>query len=403
MENENLNLHYNDKSSSQHNFGKYIDSWFIISVIVTVILIIILAWSLISSYNTVRSFEERELVLERYSSDLMLAITHLETSARLAASTGNLTWQDNYQQHKDNLMKTLDNIKNLLATPDFTEEANIITDNLNTVQEIEAEAFALISEGRREEAAELLRGWNYVNNQRELETTLESLTANIQEQIQGEVIAARNQTGILLAIVFAAFIILIISWTVSLQNIKDNYNKRREKEKEITYLSYHDSLTELYNRRYFMKVGEKIIKELTPQRENLTLMMIDIDHFKKVNDTYGHAGGDVVLQKLAVLLKNNIRNSDIPARLGGEEFGVLLPGASLESAREISERLRKSIEDNPTEFEGQKISITISIGLAEYQKDIPGIDELLQNADEALYQAKESGRNCIICCQNLAT
>ncbi len=403
MENENLNLHYNDKSSSQHNYGKYIDSWFIISVIVTVILIIILAWSLISSYNTVRSFEERELVLERYSSDLMLAITHLETSARLAASTGNLTWQDNYQQHKDNLMKTLDNIKNLLATPDFTEEANIITDNLNTVQEIEAEAFALISEGRREEAAELLRGWNYVNNQRELETTLESLTANIQEQIQGEVIAARNQTGILLAIVFAAFIILIISWTVSLQNIKDNYNKRREKEKEITYLSYHDSLTELYNRRYFMKVGEKIIKELTPQRENLTLMMIDIDHFKKVNDTYGHAGGDVVLQKLAVLLKNNIRNSDIPARLGGEEFGVLLPGASLESAREISERLRKSIEDNPTEFEGQKISITISIGLAEYQKDIPGIDELLQNADEALYQAKESGRNCIICCQNLAT
>ena len=127
--------------------------------------------------------------------------------------------------------------------------------------------------------------------------------------------------------------------------------------------------------------------------------MIDIDFFKKVNDTYGHASGDEVLRTAASVIKAQLRESDIPARYGGEEFAVLLPFTKLEEAKMVAERLRKAVENKKidiskinTESPQKNISVTISLGVAEYNNG-DSEDILLQNADKALYKAKESGRN----------
>ena len=158
-----------------------------------------------------------------------------------------------------------------------------------------------------------------------------------------------------------------------------------------------DALTNLNNRRQFeTRLGQEIA---IAKRQNhpLCAMMIDIDFFKRVNDTYGHAAGDEVLRTVAGIIKDALRESDIPARYGGEEFAVLLPYTKLEEAQLVGERLRKAVEDslitiNQDSEEKQTIKVTISMGLAEYNNVETG-EVLFERADKALYEAKTSGRN----------
>ena len=158
-----------------------------------------------------------------------------------------------------------------------------------------------------------------------------------------------------------------------------------------------DALTNLNNRRQFeTRLGQEI--SITKrQGKPLCAMMIDIDFFKSVNDTYGHAAGDEVLRTVAGIIKQALRESDIPARYGGEEFAVLLPFTHLDEAKIVGERLRKSVETTPitinqeTEDEKQ-INVTISMGLAEFNTQESG-EALFERADKALYEAKTNGRN----------
>lgn len=158
-----------------------------------------------------------------------------------------------------------------------------------------------------------------------------------------------------------------------------------------------DALTNLNNRRQFeTRLGQEIA---IAKRQNhpLCAMMIDIDFFKRVNDTYGHAAGDEVLRTVAGIIKDALRESDIPARYGGEEFAVLLPYTKIEEAALVGERLRKAVEDslitiNQDNEERQNIKVTISMGLAEYDKVETG-EALFERADKALYEAKTGGRN----------
>lgn len=153
-----------------------------------------------------------------------------------------------------------------------------------------------------------------------------------------------------------------------------------------------DALTNLNNRRQFeTRLGQEI--SITKRQNNpLCAMMIDIDFFKKVNDTYGHAAGDEVLRTVASIIKQELRESDIPARYGGEEFAVLLPFTKIEEAQIVGERLRKAVEAHPVNVEGVEIAVTISMGLAEYNREESG-EELFERADKALYEAKKNGRN----------
>ena len=171
----------------------------------------------------------------------------------------------------------------------------------------------------------------------------------------------------------------------------------------LKYIGLTDSLTGVYNRRY---VDRRLIEEISRARRQdypISFMYIDIDHFKRVNDTVGHQGGDDVLREVANRIKNELRLSDALARFGGEEFVVLLINADLESAAFVSERIRAGIAASMIDLSGGvKVSITASVGVASLSQTAAGgavevqAQELIAHADEALYQAKEGGRNRVI-------
>ncbi|MCG6535875.1 MAG: sensor domain-containing diguanylate cyclase [Syntrophales bacterium LBB04] len=152
-----------------------------------------------------------------------------------------------------------------------------------------------------------------------------------------------------------------------------------------------DELTKLYIRRFFKLKLESEFRRAERYGHQLTLAMCDVDHFKKVNDTYGHQTGDMVLQTIANLLKDSVREVDIPARFGGEEFVVILPETSVEGGWIFGERVRETVAGSKAA--GWPCQITISIGLATYPDDADSIQTLIDRADAALYEAKHKGRN----------
>lgn len=168
-------------------------------------------------------------------------------------------------------------------------------------------------------------------------------------------------------------------------------NRANTYSKVLQYATL-DALTNLNNRRQFETRLKQEIAITKRQNNPLCAMMIDIDFFKKVNDTYGHASGDEVLRTVASVIKAQLRESDIPARYGGEEFAVLLPYTHIEEAKIVGERLRKAVEETSVQLDNLSINVTISMGLAEFHSDESG-EELFKKADSALYEAKESGRN----------
>jgi len=165
-----------------------------------------------------------------------------------------------------------------------------------------------------------------------------------------------------------------------------------DKEK-LERLATFDSLTGLYNRRAILSKLYELINLANRYKEDFSLSMLDIDHFKRVNDSYGHLTGDEVLEKIATLIRRNVRDTDIVGRYGGEEFIIILPKTNLSSSWVVAERLRTIIEKaEMKDSAGNLFAITVSQGLAEWER---GEDtySLISRADEALYKAKEKGRN----------
>ncbi|MBI2092997.1 MAG: diguanylate cyclase, partial [Deltaproteobacteria bacterium] len=164
-------------------------------------------------------------------------------------------------------------------------------------------------------------------------------------------------------------------------------------------LSIKDELTGLYNRRHFQTVLQIEWKRAVRFHRSLSLLMIDADHFKKYNDTFGHLQGDKVLREMANLLRKNVREIDTVARFGGEEFIILLPDTDKKGSVAVGEKLRKIIEAYRfIDTSGTTVSpITISVGIASYPDDVRELDDLIDHADIALYDAKDAGRNRVVC------
>lgn len=168
---------------------------------------------------------------------------------------------------------------------------------------------------------------------------------------------------------------------------------RKAMEQELMRLATTDSLTGLPNRRHFMEKLEYELARIKRFGKPACLLMLDLDHFKRVNDTYGHAAGDAVLRHFATLSQSSLREIDLIGRLGGEEFGVLLPGTDMAGALELAERLRLAVAAAPVQVEEDAIPVTVSVGVAAFHPADPHPDDILARADVALYKAKESGRN----------
>jgi len=156
-----------------------------------------------------------------------------------------------------------------------------------------------------------------------------------------------------------------------------------------------DRKTELYNHSFFMKRLEEELARLKRYKSRTSMLMIDIDHFKKFNDTYGHLAGDYVLKEVALAIRETIRLEDIAARFGGEEFAVLLIQCDPEKGLQIGERVREAVSGRKVAYGGQDLSVTVSIGVAHAATDhqVPDSASLINCADKALYSAKGKGRN----------
>ncbi|MAL95571.1 MAG: hypothetical protein CME40_10885 [Haliea sp.] len=170
------------------------------------------------------------------------------------------------------------------------------------------------------------------------------------------------------------------------------YRRQRKLTELLRQESRTDHLTAIPNRRCFFEVLDNAVAVASRYQQPLSVLAMDIDHFKRVNDRYGHGGGDRVLVRVAGVLRDELRKADLVGRLGGEEFGVLLPMTPLPAAEAIAERLRQTVER--LEFGGMYpgLGVTCSIGVAEHRAGDGG-DALLLAADQALYQAKSEGRN----------
>jgi len=170
--------------------------------------------------------------------------------------------------------------------------------------------------------------------------------------------------------------------------------KHFQRFRSIKNIAIYDTLTDLYNRRYFEErlglEGQKAFSGST----SLSLVMVDIDHFKRVNDTFGHTEGDRVLKEISSILKASVRKKDTVARYGGEEFILILPEANLEDSYQIAERIRRLVENAPFEIGNVRLTLTVSLGISNFPTHQPeSKEDLIEMADQALYDAKRSGRN----------
>ena len=187
------------------------------------------------------------------------------------------------------------------------------------------------------------------------------------------------------------------------RNIDEIYAKNKlltQMNERLQEQSITDSLTEVNNRRYFDEKIKEIYQNCISDGEEMGILMFDLDHFKRINDTYGHQYGDFILKEIANLISLRIKRSDVFSRYGGEEFIAALIDCNMENSKKIAESIRKQIESYPFMNNDEQIKITISIGVSHFNSQdynelhtYPPIETLIQNADKALYKAKKSGRN----------
>jgi len=183
---------------------------------------------------------------------------------------------------------------------------------------------------------------------------------------------------------------------VCIQGVARDVTERKRMEDQLTALSRTDSLTETYNRRYFLDKCAAVIELMQRYRHPASMMMMDLDHFKQINDTYGHHIGDLALIAFTMACRREIRESDILGRLGGEEFGLMLPETTLQNAQALAERIRTATSAIAIPFGEQTIHITVSIGLVELKNEDVLLDFVMRRADKAMYQAKQRGRNQVV-------
>jgi diguanylate cyclase (GGDEF)-like protein len=224
--------------------------------------------------------------------------------------------------------------------------------------------------------------FEYELSQRSLEI---ANTENALLASEAETAKEEAKTGVVLVIFSTSALIVVFIWLYRTNRIK----------KKFKLLAEIDSLTGISNRHKFYQSAIDAIDFCRKNIQPVSMVIMDLDHFKSINDTYGHTTGDVVLKMVATVLKTECRKNDIVGRLGGEEFGIILPGCSGKKAVEIANDLRKKIAQIDTTESGYTIPVTASFGIAEGTDISVDYDALFRQADNALYRSKNEGRNCV--------
>ena len=178
-------------------------------------------------------------------------------------------------------------------------------------------------------------------------------------------------------------------------SVNSDITRRKAMEEELRQQAVTDALTGLANRRRLMEAGMHEVQRAERSFEPLSLLILDIDHFKRINDSLGHTAGDAVIRSVAQVCAASVRSFDTVGRLGGEEFAFILPMTDAAGAFELAERLREAIAQSTLDWQGQSVRATVSIGVAQNSSQSIGFASLLARADDALYAAKHAGRNCV--------
>jgi diguanylate cyclase (GGDEF) domain len=178
--------------------------------------------------------------------------------------------------------------------------------------------------------------------------------------------------------------------------IKQDITARKRLEEELRHQASYDTLTGLSNRRHFLEQLEREQARLQRNGGEAAVLMLDLDRFKQINDTYGHAAGDEVLRAFALIVRDSLRRTDLAGRLGGEEFAILLPDTGLEQAHAFAERIRARVAGAAIDTGNATLQVTVSIGISALEATETRIETALARADAALYHAKRAGRNCIV-------
>lgn len=197
----------------------------------------------------------------------------------------------------------------------------------------------------------------------------------------------------------AQIIVHVLGWVSSIQiqsyrrRSFKAYMQEKDAKEMVAYLANIDSLTKSLTRRQFFNIAESEFLRFSRYRRNLSVLVLDADYFKNINDTYGHYAGDLVLRSLSLVILEQKRAQDTFGRLGGEEFGLLLPETNLEQAKIVADRVQKTWSQTPCNVDSQLIYSTVSIGVAEANKEDKSFEDVLRRADRMMYKAKASGRN----------
>jgi diguanylate cyclase (GGDEF)-like protein len=174
------------------------------------------------------------------------------------------------------------------------------------------------------------------------------------------------------------------------------YIQEKDAKEMVAYLASIDPLTKSMTRRQFFNIAESEFMRFVRYQRHFSVLVLDADHFKDINDTYGHYAGDLVLRSLSLVILEQKRTQDTFGRLGGEEFGLLLPETNLQQAKIVAERVQNACAQTPSIVDGQSIFSTISIGVAEVTGQDTSFEDILRRADRLMYKAKEAGRNRVV-------
>jgi len=190
---------------------------------------------------------------------------------------------------------------------------------------------------------------------------------------------------------------LIMEKEVLVQTLKQKNAELERANERLKEIAVRDGLTGLFNHRYFQEILTKEASRAARHHRELSLLFIDVDDFKKYNDTYGHQLGDTLLKQLSQIIMGAMREGDVVARYGGEEFVIILPETDSSYAVQVAEKIRKLVEDHP--FRGEESQpqgrVTISLGVSSWKSEHSTVASLIQHADQALYLAKNEGKNCV--------
>ena len=373
-----------DRQTRMGNFseGRFFNVWFVVSIVITVLLIAMLGWYLFYSNEVVESFETRELAIQRISGELLRYTESLEMTAKMAAATGDLKWEIEYNDYRDRLGAVFDEIPELVESSAVLAEMDKIKEYREEIDQLEQEALALVARGEKGEAADLLAGWVYTGSQLEVIVATENLATMMNNYIDERIARERMISSILSWVLAGSMIILVVSWYVSIQLWRVNVKKKQEKDREVNYLSYHDSLTGLHNRAYLDAEMNRIDNE---EHLPVSVIMLDFNGLKLINDTYGHGVGDEILKKGAELLQNTCREEDVLARWGGDEIVIVLANTPQNATQSICKRIIE--ECRKTYKDGIPVSMALGTATKTSLKE-DDLFKLLQEAEDQMYEHK---------------